>query len=111
MITHIPLEMNTLDAEIATLEAKIEGYEAQYATALSEDKRLLLEVIIAARQKLNRLLAERNTASTLGMRFCVCMPCLIHLFHIIRVLWMIVHVWFTYCSNSGYCCPVAGIIW
>jgi hypothetical protein len=49
------------------LKAVIKVYEAEYETALPEDKRQLLQVIIATSQNLNLLLDERTTAATAGI--------------------------------------------
>jgi chromosome segregation ATPase len=67
-IVDTPEEMDALNARIAALEAEIEEYRAEYRTALPEDKRLLLETINNRSQTLNRLLDERKTAATAGIR-------------------------------------------
>jgi hypothetical protein len=72
-----PKEMDALDERIAQLEAEIEGYRAEYATASSEDKRQLRELINTTRQILKRLLDEKKTAATAGMRSCVYIYCVI----------------------------------
>jgi F0F1-type ATP synthase membrane subunit b/b' len=55
--------MAEFDKKIARLEEEIEGYNADYKTALAEDKRLLLQTINSARETLNRLLDEKQALS------------------------------------------------
>jgi hypothetical protein len=61
--------MDPLDEEIAKLKAEIEEYRAEYRTASSKDKRLLLQTINNRGQTLNRLLDEkaRSAAPTAGI--------------------------------------------
>jgi phage shock protein A len=59
--------MDALDEEIARLEAVIKGYEAEYATALPEDKRQLRDLITACSQNLTELEKRKNAAAA-GMR-------------------------------------------
>jgi predicted nucleic acid-binding Zn-ribbon protein len=59
--------MDALDEEIAKLNAEIEGYEAEYATASSEARKdSLLQVITAASQNLTEL-EKQKTAATAGI--------------------------------------------
>jgi small-conductance mechanosensitive channel len=60
--------MDALDERIAQLEAVIKGYDAEYATASSEDKRQLRELITTRSQILKQLLDERKTVATAGIR-------------------------------------------
>jgi hypothetical protein len=56
--------MATEDTRISDLEKVIKVYEAEYTTASAEDKRLLLLQLITAKQEtLNRLLAEKKAPS------------------------------------------------
>jgi F0F1-type ATP synthase membrane subunit b/b' len=55
--------MAEFDKKIARLEEEIEGYNADYKIALTEDKRLLLQTINSARETLNRLLDEKQALS------------------------------------------------
>eukprot|EP01033_Poteriospumella_lacustris_P015760 gene15760-11282_t len=56
--------MATEDTRISDLEKVIKVYESEYTTASAEDKRLLLLQLITAKQEtLNRLLAEKKAPS------------------------------------------------
>eukprot|EP01033_Poteriospumella_lacustris_P017522 gene17522-12535_t len=63
--------MATEDTRISDLEKVIKVYESEYTTASAEDKRLLLLQLITAKQEtLNRLLAEKKAPSVAVWYLC-----------------------------------------